>query len=330
MIRFDEEPRDYAVIEESDFRLADYGGRMIFTMTPLDGWTRLLREKVEHPEPDCAVYNLDGLDNPHVERSELLKRYARAGALREARQRGVITAVEGRVHSDFTRASHVVASFDPPKDWPRFGAVDFGLRVPWVHLWAALDQRTGQLHVYREHYRSEMLTRQHVEIIHGLELCATCRPASAPGSEAWWAWRIACAEGQQKCDACGGTGRREPTPVERWADPEGAQERGQMEELGISTAAAIKDRRAGYEALCGRLALVHGVAGIVIHDCCVNTIREMEGLLWVERAPGVVSAKEEKGMEVKGDDHAWDCLRYLALGLERLGYTRAAGGAVAD
>lgn len=98
-----------------------------------------------------------------------------------------------------------------------------------------------------------------------------------------------------------------------------------MEELGISTAAAIKDRRAGYEALCGRLALVHGAAGIVIHDCCVNTIREMEGLLWVERAPGVVSAKEEKGMEVKGDDHAWDCLRYLALGLERLGYTRAAG-----
>ena len=97
-----------------------------------------------------------------------------------------------------------------------------------------------------------------------------------------------------KCETCGGTGRQEPAPQERWADPEGAQERGQLEELGISTAAAIKDRRAGYEALVGRLALVHGLPGLVVHDCCVNTIREMEGLLWLERSSGVVGAREEK------------------------------------
>lgn len=323
LIRFDEEPRDYAVIEEADFRLPDYGGRMIFTMTPLDGWTRLLKEKVKEPAADTAVYNLDGLDNPHVERTELEKRYARAGALREARRRGVITAVEGRVHPDFLTGVHVVPSFKPPVDWLRFGAIDFGLRVPWVHLWAAFDRGRGQLHIYREHYKAELLTRQHAAAIHEVELCRACQPAGQPGSDAWWAWRIGCAEGQVKCETCGGTGRQEPAPQERWADPEGAQERGQLEELGISTAAAIKDRRAGYEALVGRLALVHGLPGLVVHDCCVNTIREMEGLLWLERSSGVVGAREEKRMEVKGDDHAWDCLRYLCLGLEREGYTRA-------
>ena len=325
LIRFDEEPRDYAVIEEADFRLPDYRGRMIFTMTPLDGWTRLLREKVEKPAADTAVYNLDGLDNPHVDRAELEKRYARAGALKEARRRGTITAVEGRVHPDFVRsAPYVVPSFAPPPAWPRFGAIDFGLRVPWVHLWAALDRSRGQFHIYREHYKAEWLTRQHAAAIHEAELCPACAPKAAPGTDAWWAWRISCLEGQVKCERCAGSGRVEPAPVERWADPEGAQERTQLEELGISTAAAIKDRRAGYEALAARLTLVQGIPGIVIHDCCVNTIREMESLLWVERSPGVVAAREERLTEVKGDDHAWDCLRYLCLGVIREGYAAAA------
>ena len=325
MIRFDEEPTDFSVVEESDFRLLDYSGRRIHTMSPLMGWTRLLKTEVEHPDTRTRVYEIDVLDNPHVPRAEAMARLARAGALAEARRRGKITAVEGRVHPDFGRSSgHIVPSFAPPATWPRFGGIDFGLRVPWVHLWAALDQRVGQLHIYREHYQAEWLTRRHAEAIHKIELCPACCPPGPPATEKWWEWRIACVEGENKCEVCQGAGRREPVPVIRWADPEGAQERGTLSEMGIETNAAIKDRRAGYEALCGRLALVEGLPGIVVHDCCIHTIREMEGLLWIERAPGVVAAREEKNMEVKGDDHAWDCLRYLCLGVERAGYSRGA------
>ena len=57
-----------------------------------------------------------------------------------------------------------------------------------------------------------------------------------------------------------------------------------------------------------------GRPGIQIHDCCIETIREVENLTWDET--------RRAELETKGDDHAHDVLRYVCYGLRRAGYGR--------
>lgn len=323
-VRFDEEPGDLAVVEEADMRLVDEAGRMWFTMSPLSGWTPLLERHARTPQADTTIRNLDGTHNPHVPAAELERRLARAGALAAARRDGTITSLEGLVHPEWRRAVHVVPAFRPPAGWPRFAAIDFGYRAPFVHVWAALDTDADTLHVYREHYQAEQTIGQHAAAIWAAEACPVCRPNGAIGSPAWWAWRVAGGEGlaqapdaQGPCRGCGGTGNAEPRPLARLADPEAASDRATLAELGIATVPARKDRRPSYEALCDRLAVVGGVPGLVVHDCCSRTIAEMERLRW---ATDEVTGKADKQLLVRGDDHAWDTLRYLAFGVRLLGY----------
>ena len=48
---------------------------------------------------------------------------------------------------------------------------------------------------------------------------------------------------------------------------------------------------------------------LVVHDCCTDLIREMEGYVW--------SDKRKEEPEDK-DNHALDALRYLVLWLKRI------------
>jgi hypothetical protein len=309
------------IVEELDARLTDFDGWMLFSMTPLRGWTPLLESHVRHPRADVLVLHLDALDNPFVPRHSVLKRLARYGErIRLARQRGVITALEGAVHPEFERANHVVESFTPPKEWPTFGSIDFGTRAPFVHVWAALDQSDGVVHVYREHYQADTLIRDHARAIWDAEGCDECQPHEI-GSDAWWRWRMSAASGKttkdgKVCPECSGSGRSEEEPYVRWADPEGLDSRGTLaHDFDIQTTVARKNRRASFDALDDLIQLdVEGKPHIVFHDCCTNTIREMENLTWDERK------KDETA--VRGDDHAWDALRYLAYGLRLAGWTQ--------
>jgi len=320
VVWLDEEPDGsdaLGIIEELDARLTDFDGYMVFSMTPLKGWTPLLEQHLRKPRPDVLSRNLDALDNPHVPRHSVVKRLARYGErIREARRRGVIAALEGSVHPDFLRDVHVVPAFEVPDEWARFDAIDFGARDPFVHLWAARAP-DDVLHVFREHYQKDTRLRDHARTIWAAEGCPDCMPSDF-GSDEWRAWLFASSD----CETCGGSGRREREPERRWADPEGRDARETLEdEFGIPSETARKDRRASFDALDERMQLdVEGKPHIVIHDCCVNTIREVENLVWNEKRKGE--------MEVKGDDHAWDCLRYLAFGIVL--YDRDHGGLDAD
>ncbi len=53
---------------------------------------------------------------------------------------------------------------------------------------------------------------------------------------------------------------------------------------------------------------------IVVHDCCVELIGEVEGYVW--RPFGGIDDNPEK--PVKSDDHACDALRYLVMGVYRI------------
>ena len=103
------------------------------------------------------------------------------------------------------------------------------------------------------------------------------------------------------------------------ADPEDRGARLSLaREHGIPTVAAKKERgsiRSGINCISERLAInpISGRPALVVHECCTNLIREMEGYCW---APS-------KGAEVKDapaprqSDHAIDALRYICSKLAR-------------
>jgi hypothetical protein len=105
--------------------------------------------------------------------------------------------------------------------------------------------------------------------------------------------------------------------VARWADPEDTNSIQTLHrEYDIRCYEAKKARRAGYDAVERRLSLdAEGRPHVLVHDCCPNLIRELQSLQW-----GAQTTTDE--MRTKGDDHAWDSLRYLCLGLEQSGVTR--------
>lgn len=249
-LHFDEEPGDLAVVSEGLMRLADQGGRCCLTMTPLSGWTPLLASEVRAARPGTVVLQLFGLDNPFVPREvleELLGRYGEHE--RAAREKGEITALEGRIWPGFSRAVHVRPAgsvvLDPA--WPRYAGIDFGARNPTAILWAAYDEDRGIVYVSRGYYAT-------MQTVPGL------------------AESIREAEGNDW--------------VTRWADPEALQTRIDLAALGIETLPAIKDVRPGINAVALRLRVspVDGMPGVVFLDGPDAGLRplleEIESYVW--------------------------------------------------
>jgi hypothetical protein len=262
-IAFDEEPRDLGVVAECEMRLVDKRGRMLFSMTPLYGWTPLLLSRVQTPTPDTAVRWLHGEDNPHIPADELRARLAKYGPHEQAaRARGEITALEGRVFPMFDRSVHVVRSFRPPDDWPRYVGIDWGTTVPTAILLAAYDASTDTIHVIDEVYRTEMTIADRARAIREIE-------AQGP-----------------------------PVDV-RWADPEDASTNRTLTlEYDIPLAKAYKAVRYGINVLATRLqpdAL--GRPHLVFHDRCANTIREIEGYVWSTTRPDEPVKKNDHGVD---------------------------------
>jgi len=157
---------------------------------------------------------------------------------------------------------------------------DFGTRAPMAYLLCAV---TGDdtLEVIAEHYQEQWTISQHASAIHKL----------LAGREVFWTV----------------------------ADPEDRGARLSLaREHGIPTVAAKKSPgsiRSGINDISERLAInpISGQPALVVHECCTNLIREMEGYCW---APS-------KGAEVKDapaprqSDHAIDALRYICSKLAR-------------
>jgi phage terminase large subunit-like protein len=278
MIRFDEEPKDFGVVEECLMRLVDFAGRMLFTMTPLMGWTELLRKYVQKPTADTVIRWLHGEDNPHIRADVLRRMLSKYGPhVQAARARGEITALEGRVwalirEDGHGNPVHVVRSFRVPDSWPRYVGIDWGTSVPTAILLLAYDDRTDTIHVLAEVYRAEMTIPDRARAIRDLE---TGHP-----------------------------------PVDlRWADPEDASTNRTLTlEYDIPLAKARKDIQYGCDVVASRLQLdALGKPHLVIHDCCENLLMEMDGYVF---EPGTNKPR-------KGNDHACDALRYAVVGISR-------------
>jgi hypothetical protein len=295
-------------------RTTDQDGAVLNTMTPLSGWTPFLLAQLRHLDkgepcpPRMHVGFLHAIDNPHVSADVIEGKWAnQPEAVRRARLRGEIVALEGAVHPTFSAAApYVLPAFDPPTKWPRYGGIDFGSRAPFCHLWIAHDESNDVVHVYKEHYEADWTIKDHAEVIARTNACPACYTDQPIGSDAWHAWILRRATSGTGCPTCEGTGFSANNPIITIADPEDRASRNTLtSEYDIPTSAANKDRKRTFDALFTRLALHPKFAtpALVIHDCCTNLIREMRRLTWV---PG-----RKLELNTQGDDHAHDVLRYL-------------------
>jgi len=291
-----DEEHDQPVSNEGRVRLVDRSGRVVSTMTPLLGKSWVWERFVDEPEPGSVTVSLSSRDNPHIPveyLDELLSRYGPHE--RAARERGVFTSLEGRVYEDWRHDLHVIPSHPIPESWPRYQGWDFGTRNPACVLWCALDTSDNTLHVYREVYRAGLTIRQLGERILRIEQCQGC--------------------GSAGCDTCDGTGRTEPAPEWRVADPAAKGERHSLaREHELRTVKARNQIRPGISSVAERLAPdANGNPHLLVHDCCRHLINEMEGYVW-----NVTRSKADgPDVPLKRNDHAMDALRYICFRLQR-------------
>lgn len=257
LIVFDEEP-DEDVFDEGMMRILDQeGARIVLSMTPLKGLTWVYDRYASTPDSaDKRCHWIQTPDNPYHDPERVAKWFAAMPpAQREAREKGLFVTLEGRIFETFYRGQHVCEAFEPPEDWPRYIAIDFGIRNPFCCLWAALSP-DDVLHVYREYYSNN----------DGGETLET--HAAAIKRHGGWA--------------------------QGWADPANPQLILDLVDThGIDVDYARKDVLPGIDAVNARLMERNGVVGLQIHDACTNTIREIENYIWNPKKSGKGDPKEQ-------------------------------------
>jgi hypothetical protein len=67
--------------------------------------------------------------------------------------------------TEFDPRLHLCEAFDPPADWTRWVAVDWGFHHPWVALWLARDKPGGRIYVYREISLAGVRDEQQAQLI---------------------------------------------------------------------------------------------------------------------------------------------------------------------
>lgn len=236
------------------------------------------------------------IDNPTVTQSYLATLDALSGARKLRLRDGKWAAQDGLVYPEFDATIHVLDRFVIPASWPRFRVIDFGFTNPFVCQWWAIDN-DGRIYLYREIYMSGRTLKEHGPTI------------------------LTHSAGE--------------SIVTTIADPEDAQGRAELAQMGIPTAAADKAVILGiqdvkeYLKLAGdkkprmyflRDSVVEIDQRLADKKKPTSTLTEIDNYIW---ATSTVTGKNEKEEPVKEDDHGMDTIRYAARwaarGMQRRG-----------
>ena len=220
--------------------------------------------------------------------------------VRHARLRkGLWVAAEGQIYEEWDPAVHLVDSFPVPAEWPRFWAVDFGYRNPFVcQRWA--QDPDGRLYLYAETYRTGRLVEEHAaDILSQVARLGTKADGNA-GVRVW----------------------KEPKPRAIVTDHD-AEGRATFEDrIGMPTVAAHKAVKEGIQSVQARLkaqrdgrprlfimrgALTMRDPELVTRSLPTCTADEVGGYVWN-------ATKEEP---VKESDHGMDAMRYVVQYVDR-------------
>jgi phage terminase large subunit len=199
-------------------------------------------------------------------------------------RKGIWAAAEGLIYEEWNSNVHLIDRFDIPNDWPRYWAIDFGFRNPFVCQWWAEDP-DGKLILYREIYHTNKTVRQHAKDI----------LAIMKDKDGNWT---------------------EPTPRAILCDHDAEGKAVLEEELGLGTQNAHKAVKEGIEAVQNRLA---DSSIAIMRDALVTldpalrdsgrpvcTQEEIVGYVWAMGPNGRI-----KDEPVKENDHGMDASRYM-------------------
>lgn len=259
---------------------------------------------LDDPNPGVRVFipgtvedNVENLDEGYVARLERLPEDQR-----RAMRHGDWNVYAGQRFRAFRTATHVV----DPEDLPlpaggiaRAIGIDYGLDAPFCALWGA-RLADDLVVVYRELYRAELTPEQQAALI----LRSEARNERRPGrplpaflDPSTWA---------RGPDA----GDKSRIPGPKPSGPPRSSIAGRYVAAGVPVIKANNDRLAGVAEVAQRLRVrSDGRPRLLIYSTCRNLIRTLPELARDPHRP--------EDVDTDGEDHAYDALRYLLLGLGR-------------
>ncbi|MHC4395625.1 MAG: PBSX family phage terminase large subunit [Planctomycetota bacterium] len=113
---------------------------------------------------EAKVYYSSAKDNTHNPASYMDALNALTGILALRLRDGKWVQAEGVVYDNFDPAIHLVDWFEPPNDWRRIRAIDFGYSNPFCCQWWAIDN-DGRMYLYREIYTTQRIVEDHAKQI---------------------------------------------------------------------------------------------------------------------------------------------------------------------
>lgn len=270
---------DFAgILHEIEVRLLVKGGKLSWSLSPIDSQPEL-EERIENlPETDDIFivdleWNRKSVGG-YIE-DEILDRTIASWPeeVKAARVHGRFTKYFGLVYSGFNKLNNVIKPFHIPEDWPRYRGFDFGFTNPFCSLWIARNP-DGDFYVYKEYYKAKTSIITHIERV--LEL----------------------SEGESY--------------LASYADPENAEDRHEMKKYGILTKTAKKDVQRGIEMMQAKIKLKeNGKPSLYVFDTCKNIISEF----FTYSYPKAGRTRDAKELPVPKRDHAVSALRYVIYSL---------------
>jgi phage terminase large subunit len=226
------------------------------------------------------------------------------GTRKERLRHGLWVAAEGIIYPEWDENIHHIDAFEIPPSWMRFWGVDFGFRNPFCWQWWAEDP-DGNLHMYREIYRTERTVDDHCELGAKLFMIDPKREKGRPWQGQW----------------------REPRPTVVLCDHDAEGREVFERALGVSTSPAFKVVTEGIQAVQKRLkerrVFVHRGCTVEIDQLLVEshkptcTADEVVNYIW-----DTGGGKKTKEVPLKEDDHGMDTMRYVVAERDLVGSPR--------
>lgn len=254
----------------------------------------------DEPTPGTRVF-VPGLleDNPHLDASYRRRLESLPEDERRALLLGDWDVFAGQRFREWDRSIHVVDPEDVELSWGgtvRAVGVDYGLDAPYAALWGA-KLADGLIYVYREDAGPGFTPREQARRILELEQPGERtpqRPVPVFVDPSTWARQ----PGQPNAKATKGR------------PPSGSIASDYALE-GLPVHRANNDRLRGAAMIADKLRVrADGRPRLYVSSSCRYLIRSLPALV---RDP-----KRPEDVDTRGDDHAYDALRYLILGLEGL------------
>ncbi len=300
IVYFDEEPPQH-IFNENLMRLMDYDGWWVISATPVRGmgWTYdMLWEPAENdPDNDDdslpAIFTLSAAQNPYLQAEDRGRfMIAMSKEERETREDGKFVARSGLVFPSWTKESHVVDPFIPPKNWEWYSSTDHGWNNPTAWYWHAVSPE-GDIVTFAEHYADKMTVQEHSTLVRMREAAWGRSPDVRTGDPAM----------KQGNGITGTSVLQEYSNHGIYIGVEGIPH-----EVIIGVEKMQQYFRIQKENRWGS-----NRPKWVITSNCVNLIRELKKLRWKTYSSDKTAYELNKLEQIhKKDDHGFDSVRYFS------------------